>query len=54
MKNKTISEASVRWLEEKRLQIRESSYAAYLLTVRNHILPAFGEKRDLSEKDVQL
>ena len=53
MKNKTISESSTLWLEEKRLQIRESSYAAYLLTVRTHILPAFGKKRELTEQDVQ-
>jgi integrase len=41
------------WAEEKKKQVKISSYSAYMLLVSNYILPAFGEKEDIAEEEVQ-
>ncbi len=50
---KTIREISDMWREDKRKYVKCSTFAAYSLTLENHILPVFGEKTELLEKDVQ-
>ena len=43
------------WLEEKRLYIKQSTYANYKTMMINHLIPAFGEMRikDISVNRVQ-
>ncbi len=53
VKRKNISEVSNLWKEEKRSYIKKSSYSAYLLLLENHLLPYFGVKTEIEEKDVQ-
>ena len=53
MNLKTIKEIAVAWLEYKRPFVKDSTFAAYALTVQNHIVPAFGESCELPETDVQ-
>lgn len=53
MNNKTIREIAVAWKEYKRPYVKQSTMAAYLLILENHLLPAFGEKDSLPEQSVQ-
>lgn len=53
MKKKTIREIAVAWKEYKRPYVKQSTYAAYVLIIENHILPFFGESNELKETDVQ-
>lgn len=53
MKAKTISKIALAWKEDKQRYVKQSTYAAYALVLENHILPAFGDCEDLSEKLVQ-
>lgn len=53
MNNKTIREIAVAWKEYKRPYVKQSTMAAYLLILENHLLPAFGEKDSLPEQTVQ-
>ena len=53
MNNKTIREIAVAWKEYKRPYVKQSTMAAYLLILENHLLPAFGEKASLPEQRVQ-
>ena len=53
MNNKTIREIAVAWKEYKRPYVTQSTMAAYLLILENHLLPAFGEKDSLPEQSVQ-
>ena len=41
------------WAEEKALYVKQSSFAAYSLIVYNQILPTFGEKEEITEKELQ-
>lgn len=41
------------WKIDKQRYVKQSTYAAYVLVLENHILPAFGECEALSEKIVQ-
>lgn len=50
---KTIREIAVAWKDEKRLYVKQSTFAAYMLILENHIFPFFGESYELSEKQVQ-
>lgn len=50
---KTVREISVAWKDEKRLYVKQSTFAAYMLILENHIFPFFGESYELSEKQVQ-
>ena len=53
MSSKTIREIAVAWKEYKRPYVKQSTMAAYVLILENHILPCFGESVSLNEKDVQ-
>ena len=53
MKEKTIREVSDLWRRDKKQYVKVSTYAAYVLTLENHILPAFGELTTITEKEVQ-
>ena len=53
VKRKNIYEVANLWKEEKQNYIKKSSYSAYLLLLENHILPFFGNKFKIVEKDVQ-
>ncbi len=50
---KTISEIVTLWKSNKKQYVKKSSYAAYVLLIENHILPAFGSKQCLEEAEVQ-
>ena len=52
MNNKTIREIAVAWKEYKRPYVKQSTMAAYLLILENHLLPAFGENDSLPEQRV--
>ena len=50
----TLKEAATLWKEDRKRFIKTSSYAMYLNHIRLHIIPTFGERTDLSEKEVQM
>ena len=49
----TIREISGMWKEDKRKYVKYSSFAAYALILETHILPAFGDRTEIHENDVQ-
>jgi hypothetical protein len=51
MIQKTIREISDAWREDKRPYVKQSTMAAYMLILENHILPKFGESNELHEHD---
>lgn len=53
MSNKTIREIAVAWKEYKRPYVKQSTMAAYVLILENHIIPCFGDSDSLHEKEVQ-
>ena len=53
MGQKTIREISVAWKEYKQPYVKQSTMAAYVLILENHILPNFGESEILHEQAVQ-
>lgn len=53
MKEKTIKEVSDLWRRDKKQYVKVSTYAAYVLILENHILPAFGSRTTISESEVQ-
>lgn len=53
MRQKTIREISVAWKEYKQPYVKQSTMAAYVLILENHILPNFGESEILHEQAVQ-
>ena len=53
MKEKTIKEVSDLWRRDKKQYVKVSTYAAYVLILENHILPAFGNRTTISESEVQ-
>lgn len=50
---RTIKEVSAAWLNSKLPYVKQSTAAAYMLMLENHILPYFGRHTDLTEKKVQ-
>ena len=50
---KTIREISVLWKEDKKQYVKQSTFAAYVLILENHINPTFGEMYELEERKVQ-
>jgi integrase len=42
------------WQEDKRQYIKKSSYSAYHLLIAKHLLPAFGNKINITEEDAQI
>lgn len=53
MIHKTIREIAAAWKEYKRPYVKQSTMAAYVLILENHILPTFGEDNSLQEQSVQ-
>lgn len=53
MIHKTIREIAAAWKEYKRPYVKQSTMAAYVLILENHILPTFGEDNSLPEQRVQ-
>ena len=53
MTKKSIREIAMAWREDKRPYVKQSTFAAYMLILENHLLPYFGESDALSEKAVQ-
>lgn len=53
MIHKTIREIAAAWKEYKRPYVKQSTMAAYVLILENHILPTFGEGNSLPEQSVQ-
>ena len=53
MIHKTIREIAAAWKEHKRPYVKQSTMAAYVLILENHILPTFGEDHSLPEQSVQ-
>lgn len=50
---KQICEVIDLWKADKKQYVKKSSYAAYLLLTENHLLPAFGQLKEIEETDVQ-
>ena len=50
---KTFEEVSQLWCETKRPLVKYSTMCAYRLTLRTHLLPHFGQMREISESEVQ-
>lgn len=48
-----IREIADAWKEDKRPYVKRSTFAAYMLTLENHLLPFFGDMTELSEPTVQ-
>ena len=53
MNKKTIREIAEAWKEYKRPYVKQSTMAAYVLILENHVLPDFGDNDSLHEHDVQ-
>lgn len=53
MNNKTIREIAEAWKEYKRPYVKQSTMAAYVLILENHVLPEFGDNDSLHEHEVQ-
>ena len=53
MIHKTVREIAAAWKEYKRPYVKQSTMAAYVLILENHVLPYFGESDSLREQEVQ-
>lgn len=53
MTHLTIREIADAWKEQKRPYVKRSTFAAYMLTLENHLLPFFGDMTELNEPIVQ-
>ena len=53
MKKKTFEEVARLWQEDKRLYVKRSTFAAYVLLLDNHLIPSFGQESDVTEPKVQ-
>ena len=50
---KTISETIDLWKADKKQYVKKSSFSAYMLLIENHLLPAFRDKNNIEEAEVQ-
>lgn len=50
IQKKTIKEISVLWKEDKKQYVKQSTFAAYVLILENHIYPTFGEMYEFRRK----
>ncbi|APU69831.1 tyrosine-type recombinase/integrase [Christiangramia flava] len=50
---KTFLEISKCWQQEKKQLVKKSTISAYLLLTENHLIPVFGENRQITEAEVQ-
>ena len=53
MNKKTIREIAEAWKEYKRPYVKQSTMAAYVLILENHVFPEFGDNDSFHEHDVQ-
>lgn len=53
MSYKTVREIAAAWKEYKRPYVKQSTMAAYVLILENHVLPYFGDCDALHEQEVQ-
>ena len=53
MIHKTVREIATAWKEYKRPYVKQSTMAAYVLILENHVLPYFGDGDSLHEQAVQ-
>ena len=53
MSTKTVREIAAAWKEDKRSYVKQSTMAAYVLILENHVLPWFGDSDSLHEQEVQ-
>ena len=53
MNEKNVREIAAAWREYKRPYVKQSTFAAYMLILENHILPWFGDRSELHENEVQ-
>lgn len=53
MIKKQLSEVMELWKADKKQYVKKSTFSAYVLLTENHLLPAFGDKYEVSEADVQ-
>lgn len=53
MIHKTVREIAGAWKEYKRPYVKQSTMAAYVLILENHVLPYFGDNDSLHEQAVQ-
>lgn len=53
MIHKTVREIAAAWKEYKRPYVKQSTMAAYVLILENHVLPYFGDRDSLHEQAVQ-
>ena len=53
MIHKTVREIAAAWKEYKRPYVKQSTMAAYMLILENHVLPYFGDGDSLHEQAVQ-
>ncbi len=51
--SKTFQEIACEWRNDKKQYVKKSTYAAYSFLLFNHLLPEFGEKAEMTEKDIQ-
>ncbi|WP_445455679.1 tyrosine-type recombinase/integrase [Flavobacterium sp. HNIBRBA15423] len=50
---KQISEVIDLWKTNKKQYVKKSSFSAYTLLIENHLLPIFGNKYSIEEREVQ-
>lgn len=53
MIKKQLLEVMELWKADKKQYVKKSTFSAYVLLTENHLLPAFGDKYEVSEADVQ-
>lgn len=53
VEDKLLKDIIEEWKEDKKQYVKKSTFAAYQLLIQNHILPRFGEMKEVKEEDVQ-
>lgn len=49
----TLNEIIPTWEKDKKQYVKKSTFSAYALLIENHIIPAFGDKEEIKEFDLQ-
>lgn len=53
IEQKKISEIITLWKADKKQYVKTSTFSAYILLIENHLLPAFSEKCNIEEAEIQ-
>lgn len=53
MVNFNLEQITAQWQSDKKQYVKKSTYSAYVLLVKNHLLPFFGDKNNVEESDIQ-